>query len=44
MPGTYVFTTVEGSHGLTMAERAGDAASAPDNELMLEVRVLPTID
>ena len=44
LPGTYVFTTVEGSHGLTMLERAGDAALAPDNELMLTVTVLPTID
>jgi hypothetical protein len=44
MPGTYVFTTVEGAHGLTMAERAGDAALAPDHELVLTVKVLPTID
>jgi hypothetical protein len=43
-PGTYVFGTVAGEHGLTIAEKAGDAASAPDYDLTLTVRVLPTID
>jgi plastocyanin len=44
MPGTYVFTTVRESHGLTLTERAGDAALVPGNDLVLTVKVLPTID
>lgn len=44
MPGTYVFTTVREPHGLTLTERAGDAALVPGNDLVLIVKVLPTID
>jgi hypothetical protein len=40
-PGTYEFGTFEGPHGLTIQERAGDAALAPDNDLLLKVTVVP---
>lgn len=40
-PGTYEFGTIEGPHGYTIQEKAGDAASAPDNDLLLTVTVIP---
>lgn len=40
-PGTYEFGTIEGPHGYTMQEKAGDAASARDHDLLLRVIVVP---